>query len=78
MGYYIDDEKPRDDGMTDVWDGRPGLSCEGLCDVIVELLKTDPRFAAVAPDSPGPDPGIAVEMAKPVDLGFYIEVRTGF
>lgn len=68
----------RDDNVTDVWDGRPGLSCEGLRDMIVELLKADPRFAAVGPDNPGPDPGIAVEVASPVSLDFYIEVRTGY
>jgi len=64
--------------MTDVWDGNPGLSCEGLRDVIVELLRADPRFAAVGPDNPGQDPGIAVRMADPVDLDFYIDVRTGY
>lgn len=68
----------RDDDLTGVWDGNPGLSCEGLRDVIMELLKADPRFAAVDPDDPGPDAGIAVQMAKPVDLDFYIEVRTGY
>lgn len=67
------------DGMTDVWDGAPGLSCEGLRDLIVELLRADPRFAAVAPDNPPPgDSGISVLMADPVDLDFYIEVRTGY
>lgn len=66
------------DAMTDEWDGKPGLSCAGLRDVIVELLKADPRVAAVGPDDPGLDPGIAVEMAEPVDLEFYIEVRTGY
>ena len=69
----------RDDELTDSWDGRPGLSCEGLRDMIVELLMTDSRFAAVGPDNPGADPpGIAVLMARPVDLEFYIEVRTGY
>ncbi|WDM17045.1 hypothetical protein J3S85_39770 [Streptomyces lavenduligriseus] len=68
-----------DNDMTDGWDGRPGLSCEGLRNMIVELLRADPRFAGVAPDNPGMDaPGIAVSMAKPVDLEFYIEVRTGY
>jgi len=68
----------RDDDLTDGWDGRPGLSCEGLRDMIVDLLMADPRFAAVGPDAPGMEPpGIHVLMAKPVDLEFYIEVRTG-
>ncbi|MGA5220979.1 hypothetical protein ACPCAE_33620 [Streptomyces cinereoruber] len=85
MTYYDDDhtieidDEPRDDGLTPEWDGQPGLSPEGLRNLIVEILRADPRFADVAPAASGPldPPGIAVLMAKPVDLEFLIEVSTG-
>ncbi|RSS50083.1 hypothetical protein [Streptomyces sp. WAC01280] len=86
MSYYDDDghpigieDEPRDDGTTNEWDGRPGLSCEGLRDLIIEILRADPRFADVDPSASGflDPPGIAVLMAKPVELEFLIEVRTG-
>ncbi|MFZ3475193.1 hypothetical protein ACODT3_41250 [Streptomyces sp. 4.24] len=56
------------------------MSVEELRDLLVEVLRADPRFADVDPTGPSlaPDPpGIAVVMAAPVDLDFLIEVRTG-
>ncbi|MGP3691753.1 hypothetical protein ACTVZO_45230 [Streptomyces sp. IBSNAI002] len=55
------------------------MSTEELRDLLVEILRADPRFADVDPAEGGylDPPGVAVVMAKPVDLDFLIEVRTG-
>ena len=54
------------------------MRCAELRDLIIELLEADPRVAAVGPDPKyalDGVPGIALTMASPVDLDFFIEVH---
>ncbi|MFF4694293.1 hypothetical protein [Streptomyces chattanoogensis] len=54
------------------------MRCDELRELIIELLEAAPRVAAVAQDPKyalDGVPGIALTMASPFDLDFFIEVH---